>query len=180
MARKQKKSNDGSNGSEPQFNKGDWIVHISHGIGKITRVEKKLVRGKKIPCYRVRTEDSVFWIPVDSDVTDRVRPVATPRKFKRVVKLLSEPGEKMAKMHKARRKRIRDHTLDGKLKTTAALIRDLWNRKRQKSLNDTEMRALQKLTDRFLKEWSISMDIPQEEAHKRLNEIVMTSLQEES
>ena len=106
MARKQKKSNDGSNGSEPQFNKGDWIVHISHGIGKITRVEKKLVRGKKIPCYRVRTEDSVFWIPVDSDVTDRVRPVATPRKFKRVVKLLSEPGEKMAKMHKARRKRI--------------------------------------------------------------------------
>jgi transcription-repair coupling factor (superfamily II helicase) len=46
MARKGKKSKDGSNGSEPQFNKGDWIVHISHGIGKIVRVENKLVRGK--------------------------------------------------------------------------------------------------------------------------------------
>jgi RNA polymerase-interacting CarD/CdnL/TRCF family regulator len=180
MAGRKKKSDAGSNGSDPQFNKGDWIVHISHGIGKVVRIEKKLVRGEKIPCYRVKTEDSVFWIPVGADVSDRVRPIATPRKFKRVVRLLAEPGEQMAKMHKNRRKRIRDHTLDGKLKTTAALIRDLWARKHRKSLNDTEMRALQKLTDRFVKEWSISMDIPPEEAHKRLNEIVMTTLQEES
>jgi CarD family transcriptional regulator len=180
MAAKRMKREDGSNGSEPEFAKGDWIVHIAHGIGQIVRIEKKLVRGEKIPCYRVKTEDSVFWIPVGADVSDRVRPIASPRKFKRVVRLLAEPGEKMAKMHKARRKRIRDHTLDGKLKTTAALIRDLWARKRQKSLNDTEMRALQKLTDRFVKEWSISMDIPQEEAHRKLNEIVMTALQEES
>ena len=180
MARKSKKSRDGSNGSEPQFSKGDWIVHITHGIGRIVRVETKLVRGEKVRCYRVRTEDSVFWIPVGSDVSDRVRPIASPRKFKRVVRLLSQPGETMAKMHKKRRKRIREHTLDGKLKTTAALIRDLWARKREKSLNDTEMRALQKLTDRFVKEWSISMEIPQEEAHKKLNEIVTTVMQEES
>ena len=180
MAAKRKKQGDGSNGSKPQFEKGDWIVHISHGIGQVVRIERKLVRGDKVPCYRIRTEDSVFWIPVGADVSDRVRPIATPRKFKRVVRLLSEPGEKMAKMHKNRRKRIRDHTLDGKLWTTAALIRDLWARKRQKSLNDTEMRALQKLTDRFVKEWSISMDIPQEEAYKKLNEIVMASMQEET
>jgi len=181
MARKKKKEPEkGGNGTKPEFSKGEWIVHISHGIGEIVRVEKKLVRGKKTPCYRVKTEDSVFWIPVGTDVSDRVRPIASSRKFKRIVRLLREPGETMAKMHKNRRKRIREDTLDGELRTTAALIRDLWARKREKSLNDTEMRALQKLTDRFVKEWSISLDIPQEEAHKQLNEIVMAPLLEET
>jgi RNA polymerase-interacting CarD/CdnL/TRCF family regulator len=174
MARKEKGSGNGSaKGNSLTLKKGDWIVHITHGIGEIIRVEKKLIGGKKTSCYRVQTDDSVYWIPVEAEIKDRVRTIASPQKFKRTVRLLSEPGKKMAKMHKVRRKRIHDHSLDGDLKTTALLIRDLWARKLEKSLNDTEMRALSKLTDRFVKEWSLAMEIPEEEAMKRLNELVM-------
>ena len=173
MARKRKESSNGSvKDDQMTLEKGDWIVHTAHGIGEIIRVEKKLIGGEKTTCYRVKTDDSVYWIPVEAEIGDRVRKITSPRKFKRTVRLLSQPGETMAETHKVRRKRIREHSLDGNLKTTAILIRDLWTRKQEKSLNDTEIRALQNLTDRFVKEWSLCMDIPQEEASKRLHELV--------
>lgn len=180
MAKKKRGSGNGTaKDNALTLEKGNWIVHTAHGIGEVIRVEKKLIAGKKTSCYRVQTDDSVYWIPVEAEIADRVRTIASPRKFERTVRLLSEPGEEMAKLHKVRRKRIREHSLDGDLKTTALLIRDLWTRKQEKSLNDTEMRALSRLTDLFVKEWSLAMEITEEEATKRLNELVMMASEKE-
>lgn len=154
------------------LNSGDWVVHNSYGIGQVQGIETKSIEGEGIDFLRIETEDSVFWIPVDADLNGRIRPVATPSKWKRILRTLKKPAKTMAESHQSRKKRIAEATSDGSLTSTAKLIRDLWGRKMRKGgLSDTESSVLQRLIERFIKEWSVCQQIPVSAAHERLYEI---------
>lgn len=153
---------------KPEFSRGDWIVHAQYGVGQIKKIEKKRVHGEKVRCYRVRTEQSTFWIPLESEIDGRMRPMISEGEFKDVIKAIKKPPKEMADNHRKRKKRIREVMSDLSLVSTAKLIRDLWGRKNRDRLNDTEERAFRKLTDRLLREWAISQEISEKEAQKEL------------
>jgi RNA polymerase-interacting CarD/CdnL/TRCF family regulator len=173
MAAKKKSKTTQSKRTNGELSQGDWIVHLAHGIGQVTAIESKLVNEEETDFYRIETEDSTLWLPVGSTLDERIRPIASQSKMKSILRLLKKPAKKMEKAHQKRKKRIRDATLDGSLQSTAKLIRDLWGRKGERSLNETESRALKQLTDRFIKEWALSMDITEEEARQKFHQIVM-------
>jgi RNA polymerase-interacting CarD/CdnL/TRCF family regulator len=175
MAAKKKTKKAKSKSSNGELAKGDWVVHLAHGIGQVTAIESKLVDDEETNFYRIETEDSTLWLPVGAMLDERIRPVASQSKWKSILRLLKKPAKKMEKAHQKRKKRIRDATLDGSLQSTAKLIRDLWGRKSERSLNETESRALKRLTERFIKEWALSMDITEEEARQKFHQIVMDS-----
>ena len=43
----------------------------------------------------------------------------------------------------------------------------------RRSLNENEMRSLQRLSDRFILEWSLSLDVPLEEARQAFNALTL-------
>jgi CarD family transcriptional regulator len=154
------------------FQIGDWVVHNSYGIGQVQGIETKSIEGEGAAFHRIKTEDSVFWIPVEAEPNGRIRLVATPNKWKRILRTLRKPAKRMAESHQTRKKRIAEDTSDGSLTSTAKLIRDLWGRKLRKGgLSDTESSVLQRLTDRFIKEWSVCQRIPLADAQERLFQI---------
>jgi RNA polymerase-interacting CarD/CdnL/TRCF family regulator len=175
MAAKKKTKKAKSKSSNGELAKGDWVVHLAHGIGQVTAIESKMVDDEETDFYRIQTEDSTLWLPVGATLDERIRPVASQSKWKSILRLLRKPAKQMETAHQKRKKRIRDATLDGSLQSTAKLIRDLWGRKSERSLNETESRALKRLTERFIKEWALSMDITEEEARQKFHQIVMDS-----
>ena len=173
MAAKNKTKKAQSKSSNGELAKGDWVVHLAHGIGQVTAIESKMVDDEETDFYRIETEDSTLWLPVGATLDERIRPVASQSKWKSILRLLRKPAKQMETAHQKRKKRIRDATLDGSLQSTAKLIRDLWGRKSERTLNETESRALKRLTERFIKEWALSMDITEEEARQKFHQIVM-------
>jgi RNA polymerase-interacting CarD/CdnL/TRCF family regulator len=158
-----------------EYSKGDWLVHCYHGLGKIKGIESKRINGEETEYYRVEAEDAVFWVPVEESEDSRVRPVTPRRKLMKALKVLKTPPKKMADAYQKRQQRIRAAKNDGSIDAICIIIRDLTARRREKGLNENEKRALGFFKGLLLNEWSVSADVPHEDARKELRKLLMTS-----
>jgi len=156
---------------------GDWIVHLTYGVGQIENIEEKPIGGALQKCYHVRTNDGVFWLPVNNEDNERVRPIAGPKRIQRALAALREAPMKMATNFRSRRKRIKQDSLDGDLNSDLTLIRDLNARQFRKGLNNTEQNAFKIIVKRFLQEWSLSKGIEIQEANEMLERYLLESRQ---
>jgi len=164
--------------NEKTYAVGDWIVHLIYGVGQVKKLETKPIGGTDRLCYRVRTEDGVFWLPTDNADNERVRPVASPKRIQRALQALKKAPRKMAANFMSRRKRIKKVTFDGDLNTDLKLVRDLNARQFKKGLNATEQEAFNTIVKRFLQEWSLSKGIEIEEARLMLEDFLRESRQQ--
>jgi RNA polymerase-interacting CarD/CdnL/TRCF family regulator len=159
------------------YEPGDWIVHLHHGVGEIESIEKRELGGSTTTYYKVVTNNSTLWVPLDKAENRWFRPLATRDEFDQVFAILQRPPRKMHSNHNTRKKRINTVKSEGSLQETARIIRDLWARRVEKSrLNNTEERALRRFTDRFLREWAVSMDMDEEEAREEMQSMLQKSL----
>jgi RNA polymerase-interacting CarD/CdnL/TRCF family regulator len=163
--------------NEQTYKVGDWIVHLTYGVGQVKKLEKKPIGGTQQMCYHVRTNDGVFWLPVENADNERVRPIAGPKRIQRALNFLKRAPKKMAANFQSRRKRIKRVSLDGDLNTDLKLVRDLNARQFKKGLNATEQDAFNTIVKRFLQEWSLSKDIEIDEAHEMLEQFLKESRQ---
>lgn len=154
---------------------GDWVVHLTYGVGQVKKIEKKPIGGTMKKCYHVRTDDGVFWLPIENDDNARVRPIAGPKRIQRALNFLKKAPKKMAANFQSRRKRIQRVSLDGDLNTDLKLVRDLNARQFKKGLNATEQNAFNTIVKRFLQEWSLSKGIEIDEAHEMLEQYLKES-----
>lgn len=154
------------------YTKGDWIVHLYHGVGQVKGIVSKKVAGEKSKYYRVKTDNSTLFIPVQEFDDERLRPAATRKELEKAMKVLRETPEEMAPDHTDRRRRIREVKNQGSLEEILKLVRDLSWRRYHKKLNNTEERALRRFKDRLLREWSVAMETTPEEARRDLNKIL--------
>jgi CarD family transcriptional regulator len=162
-----------------ELNKGEWIVHRYHGVGEVRGVEKKRLNGKAVSYYKVKTNDSTLWIPVDNSDTERIRPLATRSEFKKALKVLQRPAQEMNDNHNTRKSRIRNVRKEGELIRVFRLIRDLKVRQHEKKLNTTEQRSLHRIEEQLLQEWSVCMGIEVEEARQKLEAMIEDNINTE-
>jgi RNA polymerase-interacting CarD/CdnL/TRCF family regulator len=148
---------------------------LTYGAGQIQGVENMLVGETKCLCYRVRTDDGIFWLPVDNANNKRVRPLATPERIHRALRTLRRSPRKMNKNYRSRHKRIQKVMSDGDLKTDVKLVRELNARIFRKGLNPTEQVAFKTITKRFLQEWTVSAGIKTQDARQEMNRYLKES-----
>ncbi|MDF1500868.1 MAG: CarD family transcriptional regulator [Anaerolineales bacterium] len=154
------------------FKEGDWIKHPYHGVGQITGLEEKTLGGEAQTFYRVDTDDSTFWIPIEEADESAARPVVSEESLEESLKILAEAPETMADHYRTRRSRIREVRESGRLTRVAELLRDLAGRRRRKSLNSTERRAYREFRQSLIAEWSRVEGIPEEKAESRLRKFL--------
>jgi len=68
----------------------DWVVHLYYGVGQIKEIDVKPLNGEEVQCYRVKTENSTFWVPVDQADNPRLRPIASQEKVKQVIEVFKD------------------------------------------------------------------------------------------
>lgn len=150
------------------FSPGDWVVHRRYGIGEIVGTEMKEIGGPASEYYRIETDNSTIWIPTDQMDEELFRPLASRSQFQKALDVLKRPARPMKSNFRSRRQRIQQVKSENSLIDIARLVRDLWARKQEKSLTNTEESALRRFSKRFLAEWSVTMGCEVEEARKRM------------
>ncbi len=154
------------------FSSGDWIVHLTHGIGQVRRMEKKTLGGKKKKYFRVENKNCVFWVPVEQTEKCRVRPVASRYQLRKAIKALKEPPREDIFNSKQRQEWIKEVRSNGSLSMICELVRDLSALQDEKSLGENDRRSLDFFKKLLLQEWSICVDMPIEDARDRLHEFL--------
>ena len=149
------------------YAKGDWIVHAFYGVGQIKGIEKKKIGETETKYFKVTGKNSTFFVPVDNADNERIRPIASKYMLRKAINILKSPAEKLEDDHNQRKRQITERMNDCSLTGTAQLVRDLKARQIEFGLNDHEETTLAKLTDRLVKEWSITQEIDQESALKK-------------
>lgn len=160
------------------YNPGDWIVHLHHGVGHIAGIEEKELNGDTSTYYKVVTDDSTLWVPLDKAEDRWFRPICSREQFTEIIAILKRPPREMNNNHLARKRRISTVKSDGSLEETARLIRDLWGRRAERQLNNTEETALRRFTERLLREWAVCMDVDEDKARHQMQDILHSSVAE--
>jgi CarD family transcriptional regulator len=152
---------------------GDTVIHNTHGIGKIVRLEEQIFSGKKTLYYVVQVRDLTVWVPVDAQVMSRLRPPTPQGEFSRLFSILSEPGKTLPDDRLERRTYLLEELKDGKAESRCRVIRDLSSFQYIKSLNENDRSVLKQASDSLLGEWEFSLSIPLAQAQVKLYDLLM-------
>jgi RNA polymerase-interacting CarD/CdnL/TRCF family regulator len=158
------------------FDKGDWIVHTYYGVGQIKSIEKKALGDDQAHYYKVESRNSTFFVPVTNEDNNRVRPVATRYRLRKVAKLLRQKPVLFDEKHTVRKREISDRMADGSMEATAELVRDLEARRKQFGLNEYDGKVLEDMTSRLAREWSITEDIEMDDAIEKVDSYIGEAL----
>jgi CarD family transcriptional regulator len=157
------------------YSVGDWIVHHTYGVGQVKKVEKKRLNHTKALYYKVKANDSVFWIPVENTESNNTRPLSSTSNLKKALRLLKKPPCEMDSNYKKRETRINKIRTEGKLSPICKMIRDLSAKEREKPLSTTEKRAFETFKDLLLREWSVCVGITIQDAQRELQKALQES-----
>jgi RNA polymerase-interacting CarD/CdnL/TRCF family regulator len=155
------------------FRIGDTVIHNTHGIGKIVRLEEQTFSGKKKFYYVVQVGSLTIWVPVDAQVMSRLRAPTPQDEFSKLFSILSEPGKTLPDDRLERRTYLLEELKDGKAESRCRVIRDLSFFQYKKSLNDNDRSVLKQASDALLGEWEFSLSIPLAQAQVKLNDLLM-------
>ena len=135
------------------YKKGDWIVHIFYGLGQVIGKDKRELDGEKQGYLKVKTDDSLYWIPVANIDFNRVRPIASINQIKYAFTLVQKPPKKLAKDYIARKKEISQTLNNVSLYSNVRLIRDLKGRSAASKSNMNDDNVLTNIFVFSCKRW---------------------------
>jgi len=143
----------------PMYSLRDRIIHRDYGVGQIDDIECRPLNGVEVECFKVKTEDAIYWFPTDSVDNVRLHPVASQELIQRVIEILQSAPHGLENDPYQWKERIDDVQTDGDLLAISSLVRDLSAVKAKKKLNRIEDQALNNLENRLLREWAASLDV---------------------
>jgi len=157
---------------------GDWVVHVYFGVGQILSKEKMTLEGIRQMYFRIKTENSSYWLPLAKIDLNRVRPIASKYQIKKALALTRKPPGQLSKDYKVRRKEISQAVNDISLYSKAKMIRDLHGRRVSDYLNLDEIDQLKNMKEDFCVEWALVLQINRKIVEKILDEALKISIRE--
>lgn len=159
-----------------ELKEGDHIVHATHGVGKITGIERKQLDDEKRVFYVVKTNKLTYWLPVVQSQSGRIRQVCAPSTFNRALTDMRRAPEPLSNNFRKRLRYIKEEMDKCSVTSTAKLIRDLHGRNAEKNLHVNEHRTLDKLKDQFVYEWAVAAEMDKGEARAKMEEALSQSV----
>jgi RNA polymerase-interacting CarD/CdnL/TRCF family regulator len=157
------------------FQNGDLVIHWTHGLGKVVRIETMTSSDEKILCYAIQIGDTTVWVPADDKLEARLRLPTDAAEFRRLTDILTHPGEPLPANSYERKKLLLAWLKDGRAETLFRVIRSLATYRHFRPLNEDDQAILKRSRNALLGEWSLIMSIPLEQADHELQHL-LTSL----
>lgn len=158
------------------YHVGDAVVHWAYGLGEIIGLEERDLSGRKIRYYLVKIQNQTVFVPVDKEITNRLRPPTSRQEFKRLFKILSGSSEDLLEDRFDRKTQLHKELADGKAENLCRIVRDLTHMAQKKSLNDDDKNVLDRTRGLLCSEWEFSLSMPREqverELHRMLNDTI--------
>ena len=161
------------------FHKGDSVMHWTHGLGKVLRMETMTLSGEKTLYYAIQIGDMTLWVPDDDKLETRLRLPTEAAEFKGLMDILSDPGELLPIDRFQRKKLLLAWLDDGRAETLFRVIRSLCTyHQAGHPLNEDDQALLKRSKKALLAEWSFSMSIPLARADHELHHLLASSSSE--
>jgi RNA polymerase-interacting CarD/CdnL/TRCF family regulator len=154
------------------FRVGDPVMHWTYGFGQVIQLEERAVSGQKTLYYAVQVRDMTVWVPADDKLESRLRPPTTGTRFKRLLSILSSPGEPLPEDRQERKLRILELLKDGRAESLCRVIRDLSAFRQVKSLNDNDQAVLRRVQTALLGEWGFALSLTPAQAELELQRLL--------
>jgi len=122
------------------FHEGDPVMHWTYGFGKVIRLEERALSGKNALYYAVQIGDLTVWVPADGELGNRLRPPTPEAGFKKLLAILSSPGEPLPDDRQDRKTRLLELLKDGRAESLCRVIRDLSAYRQVRPLNENDQR----------------------------------------
>jgi RNA polymerase-interacting CarD/CdnL/TRCF family regulator len=157
-------------GNTSAYSKGSWIVHTQYGIGQVKGIDVKDISGEETRYYRIKSNNSTFWIPIDQMDSETLRPLSTHEEIQLAIAALQRPPKEMSSNYKERQDHIRKAQMSNTPQAMARIIRDLRARRRNKGpLNTTERSAYRTFKQRLIEEWAVVMGYKTEKVTSKID-----------
>jgi CarD family transcriptional regulator len=159
-----------------ELKEGDYIVHATHGVGKIKGIDRKDLAGEKQVYYVIETDKLKYWLPMIESKSKRIRSVCAPATFAKALSVIRQKPIPLSNNFRTRIKYIKDEMAKCSVLANARLIRDMHARNAEKNLHVNEHRTLEKLKDQFANEWSIAASMEKKAASADLEKALSKSI----
>lgn len=155
------------------FLTGEWVVQRHHGPGIVKGSRVMKIGGQETVYYEIETRASTVWLPEEQMNEEWLRPLATPEEFDEALTVLRSAPQPLETNPYKRRGHIMTIRAGDMPAVVAALLRDLWaRRKAKKSLSMDDENILRHLTDCFLTEWSLLTGLELEAAAREFEALL--------
>ena len=151
------------------FHEGDTVMHWTHGLGQIIRLEERNLSGVKTLYYAVKIRDMTVWVPSDAELQHRLRVPTSKSGFKELIAILSKPGEALPDDRLERRTLLLGLLRDGHTQSLCQIIRGLHAYRNVRSLNESDQSILKQARSALLDEWGFVLSITPAQAEHELH-----------
>ena len=159
-----------------KIHEGDSVMHWTHGLGKVVRLEERALAGQAIMYYAIQIGDMTVWVPADDMLETRLRFPTRAADFKKMLGILSSPGDPLPIDRRERKTLLMEWLKDGLTVSLFRVIRSLATYRLDHSLNLDEQAILKRSQHALIGEWSCALSIPAAQAETELYRLLTPEL----
>ena len=148
-----------------EFKTGDDVVHPSHGVGNIVRLEERELGASGMCWYYVLAiGTSTVWMPVPADGSTTLRAVTRQQDLEQYRIVLSSQPTLLDRDFKKRHLALIERLTHSSFQVMCEIVRDLsalgWN----KPMGETDSTLLKKVQNNLRREWAAATGLSPQEA----------------
>ena len=155
-----------------KIQEGDTVMHWTHGLGKVVRLEERTLAGEVVLYYAIQIGDMMVWVPADDMLETRLRLPTDAAEFQSLMDNVSEPGEPLPENRRERKTLLVEWLKDGRTESRIRVIRSLVTYRQVRPLNADEQAILKRSKNALLEEWSCALSIPVPQAETELHRLL--------
>ena len=156
------------------FGTKDYVVYPTHGVGCVIDIEKREVVGQNLEMYVIEfiRDKLVLRVPVEKAKALNLRKVSKPSKIQTVMKILAQKARIKRTMWSRRAQEYDQKINSGDIEQIAEVVRDLNRANNQIEQSYSERQLFEIAYDRFLREVMAGLNIPEENAIKKVDKVL--------
>jgi len=164
--------------AKKEYKPKDYVVYPKHGVGKILSISSKTIGGIEVQCYDIKFEKdkAIGLLPINKQ--SNLRPLSSINQVNKSLSILKSKPKIKRSMWSRRAQEYEQKITSGKIYDLAEVVRDL--NKGDDIMVDqsySERQLFEKAYERILSEFQIVMDIPLEDAQKKLDKALKRNLE---
>lgn len=160
---------------EPEYKKGDYVVHIQHGVAHITDVQVKSDFGDEQEYFVLNfpTEEMVISVPTNKTLYT-IRPLIDRTEAARVVQKLKEDPQESGANWSRWYKVLQEKMYSGDIFQVAEVVRDLNYSNQTKGISPALKKMLNRARSALITEIRFSLGLEAEAAETKINRALPT------
>ena len=157
-----------------EFAPKDYVVYPTHGVGKVTGIEREEISGVKLKLLVVyfEHEKMTLRVPVQKTATVGMRKLSTPKKMASAIATLRGRSRVKRTMWSRRAQEYEAKLNSGDPISVAEVVRDLHRKADQPDQSYSERQIYEAALDRLAREFAAIEKIDAAAATRRLEEVL--------